>query len=377
MDQALARPAASQKKISAGEELYRAGQWKLMFWKLRRHRLAMIGGVLVVLLYLVAFLAPFIAPYAADHRSEYLWMPPQSIHFIDSGHGIRPYVYAVEKKRNPDTFAMVFTEIPDQKLYLQFFYHGDAYKLWGLIPTDVHLFGTGEADKPLLFLFGTDSLGRDVFSRSMLAAQISLSIGLVGVTLSFVLGVVLGTVSGFYGGTIDAIIQQVITFLICLPTIPIWMGMSAAIPAKWPPLQIYFGITVVLSLIGWTGLARVIRGMMLKLREETFVKAARLAGSGNREIMFGHLLPSCMSYMIVNITLSVPAMILGETALSFLGLGLREPVVSWGVLLQAAQNVKVVALYPWMMIPALFVIIATLAFNFLGDGLRDAADPYA
>jgi peptide/nickel transport system permease protein len=379
MEEAQALPVAGKRKLSAGEKLYRASQWQLMFWKLRRHKLAMIGGALVLVLYAVALFAPVIAPYVPDHRSDYNFLPPRAIHLIEPGHGLHPFVYGIEKKRNPDTFALTFTDNPAKKYYLQWFYTGDKYKLWGFIPTNVHLFGApGEKkDAPTIFLFGTDELGRDVFSRSIMAAEISLSIGLVGVLLTFVLGVTIGTLSGYYGGVLDTVTQQIITFLISLPTIPIWMGLSAAIPAKWPPLQIYLGITVVLSLISWTGLARVIRGMMLKLREETFVTAARLAGTSNREIMFGHLLPSCMSYMIVNITLAVPGMILGETALSFLGLGLREPVVSWGVLLQAAQNVKVVALYPWMLIPALFVIAATLAFNFLGDGLRDAADPYA
>ncbi|MEZ4868838.1 MAG: ABC transporter permease [Caldilineaceae bacterium] len=362
----------------SGEKLYRASQWQLMFWKLRRHRLAIISGVILILLYLVALFAPFVAPYKGDRRSEYLNLPPQRLHFRDSQTGqigLRPFIYGLEKKRNPDTLALEFTEKLDEKYYLRFFVHDDGYKLWALLPTDLHLFGVDGGQQ--FFLFGADGLGRDLFSRTILAAMVSLSVGLVGVALSFILGVIIGGISGFYGGVVDTVIQQVIIFLAALPTIPIWMGLSAAIPGDWPPLKIYFGITVVLSLVGWTGLARVVRGRILQLREEAFVTAARLAGSSNRTIIFGHLVPSFASYLIVHITLALPNMILGETALSFIGLGLREPVISWGVLLQAAQNVRSVALYPWLMLPALFVVVTTLAFNFLGDGLRDAADPYA
>jgi peptide/nickel transport system permease protein len=335
----------------------------------------MFGGIVMALFYLMAFFAPFLAPYAGDRRSEYLYLSPQRIRWIDpDGGGLRPFVYGLEKSRNPDTLALEFSINEDAKYPFRLFVQGDEYKLWGLIPTDRHLFGV-EGDFQI-FLFGTDNLGRDVFSRTVLAAMISLSIGLVGVAISFVLGIIIGGISGYYGGVVDTAIQQVITFLLSLPQIPIWMGLSAAIPGDWPTLQTYFAITIVLSIIGWTGLARVVRGRMLQLREETFVVAARLAGSRNPTIIFGHLLPSCMSYLIVNITLAVPQMVLGETALSFIGLGLNEPVISWGVLLQDAQNVSAVALHPWLMIPALFVIITTLAFSFLGDGLRDAADPY-
>jgi peptide/nickel transport system permease protein len=375
MAQAEAQIGSLQQKISTGEELYRASQWKLMFWKLRRHRLAMFGGILMAIFYLMALFAPFLAPYAGDRRSEYLYLRPQRIRWIDPDDGgLRPFVYGLEKSRNPDTLALEFSIKENEKYPLRLFVQGDEYKLWGLIPTDLHLFGVeGEYQ---IFLFGTDNLGRDVFSRTVLAAMISLSIGLVGVAISFVLGIVIGGISGYYGGVVDTAIQQIITFLLSLPQIPIWMGLSAAIPGDWPTLQTYFAITIVLSVIGWTGLARVVRGRMLQLREETFVVAARLAGSRNPTIIFGHLLPSCMSYLIVNITLAVPQMVLGETALSFIGLGLNEPVISWGVLLQDAQNVSAVALHPWLMIPALFVITTTLAFSFLGDGLRDAADPY-
>jgi peptide/nickel transport system permease protein len=365
-----------QKQLSSGEQLYRASQWKLIFWKLRRHKLAMFGGIVLAFLYLVALFSAFVAPYGSDLRSEYLHLAPQRVHLYDPDRpGLRLFVYGLEKHRDPDTLAPYFTPVPDEKYDVRFFVHGSEFKLLGLFPADLHLFGVSGGKQ--LFLFGTDNLGQDLFSRSIRAASVSLSIGLLGVALSFILGIILGGISGYYGGLADAIIQQIITFLSSLPTIPLWMGLSAALPADWPPLRVYFGLTVILSLVGWTGLARVVRGRMLQLREETFVVAARLAGTRNPGIIFGHLIPSCMSYLIVSITLSVPGMILGETALSFLGLGLRPPVVSWGVLLKEAQNVRAVALYPWLMIPALLVVLTTLAFNFLGDGLRDAVDPYA
>jgi len=364
-----------RKKLGSGEELYRASQWKLIFWKWRRHRLGVVGSIILAFLYLVAFVSPSIAPYETDLRSEYLHLAPQRIHILDPDRpGLHLFVYGLEKTRDPDTLALIFEEVPDIKHDVRFFVRGSEYKLLGLFRTNIHLFGADDENQ--VFLFGTDHLGRDLFSRTVRAASISLSIGLVGVALSFILGITLGGISGYYGGLADAIIQQVITFLSSLPTIPLWMGLSAALPADWPPLQLYFGITVILSIVGWTGLARVVRGQMLQLREEAFVVAARLAGTRNGKIIFWHLLPSCMSYLIVSITLAVPGMILGETALSFLGLGLKEPVVSWGVLLQQAQNIRAVALYPWLMIPVLFVVATTLAFNFLGDGLRDAVDPY-
>jgi peptide/nickel transport system permease protein len=362
------------KATGSGENLYQASQWKLMFWKLRRHKMAIIGGMVLVVFYLMAIFAPVIAPYNGDHRSEYLFLSPQKIHWIHNG-TIGPYIHGIEKSRNPDTLALEFTEKPDEIIRLKFFVHGDKYKLWGFIPMDFHLFGVEGENQ--VFIFGTDNLGRDLFSRSVLASMISLSIGLVGVAVSFVLGVVIGGISGFFGGQVDTYIQQVILFLISMPQIPIWMGLSAAIPGNWPPAKTYFALTVVLSIIGWTGLARVVRGRILQVREETFVTAARLSGASSASIIQKHLIPATASYLIVNITLAVPGMILGETTLSFLGLGLAESVISWGVLLQNAQNVRTIVLSPWLMIPGAFVILTTLAFSFLGDGLRDAADPYA
>jgi peptide/nickel transport system permease protein len=367
-------PKDTAKKLSSGEVLYQASQWKLMFWKLRRHKMAISGGIVLVVFYLMAIFAPIIAPYNGDHRSEYLFLAPQSIHWLNAGN-FGPYVYGIEKSRNPDTLALEFEEKKDEIIPLHLFVRGDKYKLWGFIPMDFHLYGAEGENQ--VFIFGSDNLGRDLFSRSVLAAMISLSIGLVGVMISFILGVVIGGISGFFGGQVDTVIQHVILFLISMPQIPIWMGLSAAIPGNWPPGKTYFALTVVLSIIGWTGLARVVRGRILQVREETFVTAARLSGASSASIIQKHLIPATASYLIVNITLAVPGMILGETTLSFLGLGLAEPVISWGVLLQSAQNVRTIVLSPWLLIPGAFVILTTLAFSFLGDGLRDAADPYA
>lgn len=362
------------KNSGSGEDLYQASQWKLMFWKLRRHKLAVSGGILLIIFYLMAIFAPIIAPYNGDRRSEYTYHPPQKIYWLKDGK-FGPYIHGILKERNPESLALEFEENMDEVIPLRLFVRGDEYKLWGFIRMDLHLFGA-EGDKQV-FLLGTDNLGRDLFSRSVLAAMVSLSIGLVGVSISFILGVIIGGISGFFGGAVDTAIQQVILFLISMPQIPLWMGLSAAIPGNWPPLRTYFAITAVLSIIGWTGLARVVRGRVLQIREETFVTAARLSGASNRSIIFNHLIPATASYLIVNITLAVPGMILGETALSFLGLGLAEPVISWGVLLKSAQNIRAIVLSPWLMIPGIFVILTTLAFSFLGDGLRDAADPYA
>jgi peptide/nickel transport system permease protein len=376
MSQTATIADASLIAQTSSEKLYRASQWRLMAWKLRKHKLAMAGLVTLIVLYLTALLAPFLAPYPPQERSQYLYMPPQPLRFIDPAQpGLRPFVYGVKQARDPESLALRFTTDSTQRYYIRLFVHVAPYKILGIIPGDVHLFGVDEGMR-VAFL-GTDEVGRDLFSRALIASQLSLSIGLVGVALSFILGVFLGGISGYYGGRVDTMIQQTIIFLSSLPTIPIWMGLSAALPPTWPPAKTYFGITIILSIVGWTGLARVVRGRMLQLREENFVVAARLAGSRDGSIIFGHLLPSSMSYLIVSITLAVPGMILGETTLSFLGLGLREPAVSWGVLLQQAQNVRTVALHPWLMLPAVLVIVTALAFNFLGDGLRDAADPYA
>ena len=367
----LAAPAKEQR-------LFVASQWQLMWWRFRKHKVAVASGLVVIGFYLVVVGAEFLA-YADPHASEAQrsLMPPQRIHWFD-GWRFAPHVHAVKGARDPQTFQRVYRVDPGEKIPIRFFAEGFEYRFLGLIPTTRHLIGVG-GDRDAaqtLFLLGTDLQGRDMWSRLMYATRISLTIGLVGVTMSLVLGVVLGGLSGFYGGVADALIQRVIEILRSIPTIPLWMGLAAALPRDWSILQIYFAITIIISLVGWTELARVVRGRFLALREEDFVVSARLVGCSQMRTIFVHMVPSFMSHIIAATTLALPAMIVSETALSFLGLGLRPPAISWGVLLQQAQNVQTVALSPWLMIPAVPVIVAVMAFNFLGDGLRDAADPY-
>ena len=367
---------SKEKEVSSEEKFYLASQWQLMWRKLKKHKLAIMGGIILAIFYILAIFCEFFSTYDIyKNNSEYVYCPPQRIHFFEEGKGFhfRPFVYGLERKIDPVTWRKMYIEDRGKKHFIYFFIHGDEYKLWNLFDTDIHLFGV---KKGTIFLFGTDYFGRDLFSRNLYASRISLSIGMVGVALSFVLGSILGGISGYFGGAADMIIQRVIEFLMCIPTIPLWMGLSAALPPHWPAIKVYFGITIILSLLGWCGLARVVRGKLISLREEDFALAARISGATDGRIIIRHLLPSFLSYLIVNITLAIPSMILGETALSFLGLGLRPPVVSWGTLLKEGQNVSVIAIYPWLLIPGLFVIIVILAFNFLGDGLRDAADPY-
>lgn len=364
-----------KEKVSAEDKLYVASQWQLMRRKFVRHKLAIFGGGILLIFYIVSLFCGFFSTQGIYKRhTKYIYCPPQKIHFFDeSGFNFRPFIYGLKRTIDPETWRRTYAEDKTKKYPLYFFVRGDKYKLWNLFPTDIRLLGVKEGT---LFLFGTDDLGRDLFSRNLHAARISLSIGLVGVSLSFLMGCLLGGISGYYGGSADMIIQRVIELLLSIPTIPLWMALAAALPADWPPIKTYFGITVVLSIVGWTGLARVVRGKLISSREEDFAMAAKIAGATNARIITRHLLPSFLSYLIVSLTLAVPWMILGETALSFLGLGIRPPAVSWGALMQEAQNVRTVAQHPWLLLPGLFVIITVLTFNFLGDGLRDAADPY-
>jgi peptide/nickel transport system permease protein len=359
------------------QEVLTASQWRLMWWKFRKHKLALWAAWFLFLLYAVAALCDFLAPYPLDYRNiDYAYAPPQPIRFVsDEGLHLRPFVYALEGARHPETLRKFYFEDREQRLPIRFFVRGEPYRFWGTFSTDLHFFGV-EGTQPV-FLLGSDSLGRDLLSRILYGARISLTIGLIGVTMSFFLGLTIGAISGYYGGWIDHGIQRLIEILQSFPAIPLWMALAAALPNTWSPIQLYLGITVVLSLISWTGLARQVRGKILSLREEDFATAAILSGASQARVMWRHLLPSFMSHIIVALTLAVPAMILAETALSFLGLGLRSPVTSWGVLLTEAQNVQAVAVHPWLLTPMFFVIATVLAFNFLGDGLRDAADPYS
>jgi len=357
-------------------EVYTASQWKLMWWKFRKHRMARWASMVILTFYLMAIFCEFLAPYTLKQRNtSYAYAPPQRIRFIsEAGLHLRPFVYALRGERNPQTLRKYYIEDRSQRYPIRLFARGKPYRLWGLFESNIHLIGV-DSDGTV-FLLGTDSMGRDILSRIIYGSRISLTIGLVGVALSFILGLAIGTFSGYSGGWIDNLIQRGIEILRSFPSIPLWMALSAALPASWSPLQIYMGITLVLSFIGWTGLARQVRGKILSLREEDFATAALLVGASQRRIMWRHLLPSFMSHIIVSLTLAVPRMILGETALSFLGLGLRPPITSWGVLLKEAQNVQAIAFQPWLLTPVIFVILTVLAFNFMGDGLRDAADPY-
>ena len=375
---AVPREEVVERDVQTEEtEAYAASQWQLMWWKFRKHHLAMAAGMVIVALYVVAVFCEFLAPYTLNHRQvAYAFAPPQRLQFVsDEGVHLWPFVYGIKGVRHPETLRKFYVEDREQRYAVRLFVRGAPYRFWGLFEMDIHLFGVDEGGT--LFLLGTDHLGRDLLSRIIYGSRISLTIGLVGVTLSFVFGLVIGVVSGYYGGWIDNLIQRGIEILRSFPSIPLWMALAAALPSSWSPLQIYMGITVVLSFIGWTGLARQVRGKILSLREEDFATAALLAGASRWRIMTRHLLPSFMSHIIVSLTLAVPGMILGETSLSFLGLGLRPPVTSWGVLLKEAQNVQAVAFQPWLLTPVVFVIITVLAFNFVGDGLRDAADPYS
>ena len=370
----MARLPSRSRPDREAERYFMASSLQLTWIAFRRHRLALVGGSILLLVYLVALFAESVAPLGPlERESNFAFAQPQRIRIVHEGRLSSPFVYGYMRSRDPDSLRPIFTVDHNARYPIRLFVQSKPYKLWNLIPMRIKLFGVEEGQA---FLLGSDRLGRDLFSRSIYAARVSLSIGLVGVAISFLLGVTLGGISGYYGGIIDDLIQRVVEFLLSVPQIPLWIAFAAALPLDWPPIRVYFGITVILSLMGWAQLARVVRGKFLELREADFVMAARMAGAPAAAIIRRHLLPSFMSFLIVNLTLAVPGMILAETSLSFLGLGIRAPAVSWGTLLQDAQNVQAVANHPWLLLPAVFVVIAVLCFNFVGDGLRDAADPY-
>ena len=375
------RPTPPPSVIAKSAEIkyYTASQFQLMWWKFRKHRLALIGMVILGIFVFIALFAEFLSPYTPGARTpNYLFGGPQVLHFVDAegNFHLRPFTYALSAAMDPETFLLEVKEDTDEPWPVYFFVKGKPYKMWGLIESDIHLFGVKEGQGHL-HLLGTDQLGRDILSRLLHATRTSLTIGVVGLFISFFLGLIIGGISGFFGGSIDDVIQRFIEFIRSIPTLPLWMALAAALPRDWSPQRVYFTITILLGLLGWTHLARRVRGKLLSLREEDFVVAARIAGSSDARIIARHLLPSFLSYIIVDLSISFPYMILAETSLSFIGLGLRAPVISWGVLLQDAQNIQAIALYPWLFTPVAFVIISVMAFSFVGDGMRDAADPYS
>lgn len=367
--------AVATRLTSEQERYYLASQWKLIWWRFKRHRLALISAVFLAIAYGSILITEFLSPYNLHSRHvDNIYMPPQSVHLFHEGSFAGPFVYGTNYALDMDTLRRVYTEDRSRIYRLKFFCSADPYKFWGLFHADRHLFCVEEGGT--VFLLGTDRLGRDIFSRILSGARISLTIGLIGIALSFSMAIVIGGLAGYYGGGVDLIVQRIIEILQSFPQIPLWMALAAILPVTWSPLLIYFGITVILAMLDWTGLARAVRSKLLALREEDYCTAARVMGASPRRIIFRHLMPGVMSHLIASATLSIPSMILGETALSFLGLGLRPPITSWGVLLNEAQNINVVALYPWLILPVVPVILVILAFNFVGDGMRDAADPY-
>ncbi len=369
-------PTLDVKDNLKRESYYTATQLQLMWWKFRRHRMAILGTFVLGIFVFIMLFCEFLAPYYSQSRdSDYIFGAPQKVHlYDDEGVFQGPFVYGTTTKFNKETLQLDLIEDKERIQKVKFFAKGEPYELWGIFKLERHLF---TVDDGYIHLFGTDSLGRDVFSRTLFGTRTSLSIGLIGVVISFVVGLIAGGISGYFGGIIDDAIQRLIEFIRSIPTYPLWMSFAAVLPKEWSPLRVYFAVTLILGFLTWTTLARRVRGKLISMREEDFVFAARLAGSNDLRIIWRHMLPAFLSYIIVDLTVSFPAMILGETTLSFIGLGLREPVVSWGVLLQASQNVNAIEQHPWLFFPAVFVVISVLAFSLVGDGMRDAADPYS
>lgn len=368
-------PGADDALTRDQERFYLASQWRLMLWKLARHRVAVIAGVILLVMYASTLVSEILAPYELHTRNtDFIYAPPQEVRWFHEDRFVGPFTYRMTKSLNMTTLKREYAEDTSRAYPVRFFCSGDRYRFWGMFEASFHIVCPG--DGGTMFLLGTDRLGRDVLSRVIYGTRISLTIGLLGVALSFGLGLVFGGIAGYFGGWVDNLIQRIIEVIRSFPELPLWMSLSAVLPVTWSPLFVYFGITMILALLDWTNLARAVRSKLLALREEDYCTAARLMGARPRRIIARHLLPGFMSHLIAAATLSIPSMILGETALSFLGIGLRPPITSWGVLLNEAQNINVVALYPWLMLPVAPVIVVILAFNFFGDGLRDAADPY-
>jgi peptide/nickel transport system permease protein len=368
-------PQSAVQLTPEQERFYLASQWKLMWWKFKRHRVAVASGIILLVMYGSTLVTEVLAPYNLHTRNtDFIYASPQSVHLFHDGRFLGPFVYEQTKTLDMKTLRRNYAEDRSKPHPLRFFCSGDPYRFWNLFDASLHLVCPPQG--ATLFLLGTDRLGRDVLSRILYGARISLTIGLLGIAISFALGLVIGGLAGYYGGWVDMTVQRLIEIIRSFPELPLWMALSAVLPVTWSPILIYFGITGILALLDWTGLARAVRSKLLALREEDYTTAARLMGAKPSRIIGRHLLPGFMSHLIASATLSIPGMILGETALSFLGIGLRPPITSWGVLLNEAQNINVVALYPWLMLPVVPVIVVILAFNFFGDGLRDAADPY-
>jgi peptide/nickel transport system permease protein len=370
-------PYVADRLTAEQERYYMAGQWRLMWWRFRRHRPAVVSAVLLGLIYFSTLISEWIAPYDLHTRhAKYIFAPPQGIHLFHEGKFLGPFVYGLKMERDLDTLQRVYTPDPTKPQPLRFFCSGAPYEFWGMIDGTFHFVCPPPGDGTL-FLLGTDRLGRDMFSRIVYAARVSLTIGIIGIALSFMLALILGGLAGYYGGWIDLVVQRITEILKSFPHLPLWLALSAALPVTWSPLLIYFGITLILALLDWPGLGRAVRSKLLSLREEDYAAAAQMMGATPARIIGRHLLPGFMSHLIASATLSIPSMILAETALSFLGLGLRPPITSWGVLLNEATDINVVAVNWWLMLPVVPVILVILAYQFLGDGMRDAADPYA
>ena len=369
-------PIATETMTSAQSRIHLASQKQLMWWKFKRHKLALASGIFLAAVYFMILIVEFLAPYGLHTRNvDFIHSPPQRVHLFDSqGNFVGPFVYGRQMTLDIDSLHRLYTDKQNDIQPIRFLCRGDDYKLWGLVSSNLHLVCPAIGGQ--MFLLGTDRLGRDVLSRILYGARISLTIGLIGISISFVLGIVIGGLAGYWGGIFDLVVQRLIEVLQSLPSLPLWMALAAIMPVTWSPIVIYFGITVILGIIDWTGLARAVRSKLLALREEDYVQAAQLMGASTPRVIGRHLVPGFMSHLIASATISIPGMILGETALSFLGLGLRPPITSWGILLTEAKSVSVIAFYPWLLFPIVPVVLVILAFNFLGDGLRDAADPY-